>query len=341
MTAAIFKDTPDFKAKVPMIHKQFSFENDLKEMTIQAADTYVIPYIGQGLYDELQAAYIGNSMNAEQTEAVNLLQRSVGYYCYMVMHDTHSVHLSESGLQESFSDDGSSRPASAWGKLDSKMRAADTADAYLDKLLVYLEDEAVSNNHFPTWQASQAYADLFSCFIWNSSQLSSYTGKKRSLKLLMQILPSLKEVQERDICGILGQTLYDQLLVRICKRPITGALPDAEATLLKKIQAYMAKQGLLESIPMNRVVIAANGLFFQTYDGPKTRKLETAADNAVNAMARQLERQADGAKTSLIRYLEDNTESFPDYSARSYELPDGEAGYHQHTFYKGKGSAAL
>lgn len=323
---SIFLSTEDFKGKLPMIHRHFDWNAELKDMTIQAADLYVVKYMSQAEYDALATAYAASTMTAEQTALLPYVQRTIAWYTYMLMHDTHQVHMSPQGLQESYSDDGTSRPASAWAKLDSKSNAANFADSYLDKLLIYMEKEAVDNNAFSLWQGSAEYQAVFELLIWDSEQLGKFLEGGNSRRLLHDLQPSIRWVQERDILPVLGVTLYDALIAAVKNRPAV-ALAASYQALLDRIRPYIAKKALMEAIPMRRVELSNGGIFFRSYDGPLTKSHQATSDNAITHLLSRLDSQAESVKVSLLRWLDDHAADYPDREVHGYEYPDGNPGY--------------
>lgn len=332
---SIFIDTDDFKDCVPMMHQNFAWENDLKQMTIQAADMYVVPYISSDEYDSLAANVQANSLTAEQLALLPYAKLAVAYYTYMRLHDTHRVHMSNSGIQESYSSDGTSRPANHYALNDSKSSAADSADHYLDKLLTFMEEKAVESNWYTAWQASQAYQDIYATFIWNSSQLARHLGT-RSRKMLHQLRHIILDIQERDVKPLLGDTLYDSMLAAVSSQSFTAA----QQALLNRIQPYVAKKALQEAIPAFRVEVNGTGIFFRAYDGPKSNSVQTANDAAVRNLLSQLERQTDGAWASLQKFLDNNADDYPDYTSGTLEYEDGEKIY-KRPVWKGQGSRRI
>lgn len=309
-----------------MIHRHFDWNAELKDMTIQAADLYVVKYMSQAEYDALATAYASNTMTAEQTALLPYVQRAVAYYTYMLMHDTHQVHMTPQGLQESYSDDGTSRPASNWAKFDSKSNAANFADSYMDKLMAFMEKQAVDANEYALWQASDEYQSVFELLLWDSSQLGMYLEGGNSRRLLHDIQPSMRWVQDRDILPMLGETLYEALRTAVKDRPTTPITP-ANQDLLDRIRPYLAKKALMEAIPMRRVELSNGGIFFRSYDGPVTKSHQATSDNAIQHLLARLDTQAESVKVSLLRWLDDHTADYPDRTVHGYEYPDGNPGY--------------
>lgn len=310
---SVFKSTEDFKKVVPAIHLQYNWEKELKRMTQQAAELYVTDYMSQAEYDLLVTNYTANTLTTEQDALLPYVRKAVGYYTYMRMHDTLSVHMSAQGLQESHSD--YTQPASNYAKNDSKLDASKVADRYLGDLLAFMEKEVIATNtKYALWQASDAYNDIFELFVWDTATLAKHTGLN-SRRVLQMLRHSIRWVQERDICGIVGETLYLDLVAKVKARPTT-ALTTAFNSLLQKIQPFLAVQALLEAIPSFRVEMADGLLHFRSYDGPRTRAFTEMNEGTIRQYMGQLEAKAAGARTSLEKFLELNADDYTDYTSK-------------------------
>ena len=322
----IFKDTPDFKASVPVMHRSVPWEEEISPLTDQAADAYVIPYIGKELYDELSTQVSGNALTTDNSALLVHLKKSVAYYTYMDMLTSHAAHMSSMGLQESLSSDGTSRPASNFVRNDARQQAANKADFYLDQTLLFLEKQVLSDGtKFPLWKNSEVYQDFFELFIWSTPQLTRWIKGIKSHRAMFSIRHNIRWVQEREIAPLLGEDFYNDLQTKIKERPTT-ALTSEYADLLSKIQPYLANQSMLESIPEHRIEIANGGIYFRTYDGPLGQVRQTATNEAIRHLMLHLKSKADGALATLKKFLSNNKDDYTLYEAptiKSTESPHG------------------
>ena len=212
---------------------------------------------------------------------------------------------------------------------DSRLQAANYGDFYMEKLLQYMEDHVQDDpNEMPEWQGSKAYTDRFKIYLWKAEHLSEYIPSiQESYRILYQIRPAVKWVQDRDITPLL-QGYADTLSAAVAQNLSNGFTPD-QINLLDKIRPYLACQSFLEAIPFNRIQYAQGGIYFRTYDGPSSRQLQTATDGAIKALKAAIEEKAKGAWTALLRFLDDNAGDYPGYEKQDFYYPDQKTGYQQ------------
>jgi hypothetical protein len=319
---AIFKDTPDFKRHCPQIHKAFSWD-ELGPLSEQAQQLYVQDYLGEAFYSELETAYLSGSPSAEQAKAIDLLQKAIAYYTYTDLILSQSIHVATRGVQESVSDDSTSRPASHYAKNDARKHAANRADMYLDRLLQYLEESVIETNSlFTTWQSSEAYNSIFSSFIWSYESLTKYLQGIRSRRILFAIRAQIQWVQDRDLRPILSDAVFDDVISKIRTRPTT-ALSTELTSLIEKVRPWLATKAFLEAIPTLRLEYREGGIHFLSYDGPSSRQLSAANDSAIRNLMTQLEAKSDGAWATLVRWLDANADDYPGVVIQGEEGEDG------------------
>ncbi len=319
---AVFNSTEELKAFVPMIHKHFSWDNDLKPMSELAADVYVKQLMG-GEYQLLETAFGDSSLSTEQAALLPYVQKAVAWYTYMDIHDSHRISMSNQGAQQASSSDGTSQPASHYAISDSKFFAAKRADLYADELLEFLE---LNVNDYPTWKASSAYTQMYSSLLWNTDQLNQYVDAGNSRRLFVRMRSDILYIQDRDIKPLLGDTLYTSLVSEV-QAQHTTAISTESLALIKLVRPYLARQALIEAIPALRVQVENGGIHFLTYDGPATKTRETATNEGVRAFSLKLKEQAEGDFSALAKFLDDNSDTYPDYTPWDYTLTDGEPSY--------------
>lgn len=316
-----FKSTNDFRLIVSQLHKEFSWEV-LKPMTEQACHAYVTRYLSKEFVAQLEAL-VGTTIADEAVStAVDLFRHTVACYTYMDLLLTQSVKVADRGVQESVSDDGTSRPASHYTRNDARLFFSQRADEYLDDLLKHLEATVVDDpTAFETWQDSEAYKELFSCFIWSYDQMKNYIQGIKSRRILYAIRAQIMWVQQRDLQPLLGDQ-FDTLIDAIRNRPDT-ALTQEQEDLIKMIQPWLAAQSFLEAIPSLRLQFREGGIHYLTYDGPVTKSLESAADAGVRHLQSQLEGKAAGAWTALTKWIDKHADAYPGITISGEEQTDG------------------
>lgn len=335
---AIFKDTADFRNHCPQLSKQFDWPT-LSIMSEQAQQMYVEPYLGAEFLAELATKYAG-SPSAEEAVAIGLLQKAVAFYTYMDLINTHGVKVTDRGIQESYSDDSTSRPAGHYQRNDARLQAANWADQYLDKLLAYLEATVIGDKtKFEKWQESDAYKNLFSNLIWSFDQFKRFIQGVQSRRILFAITPQINWVQQRDLKPLLGETQYNELIAAIQERPDT-ALSDKLVALIDHVQPWLAVTAFNEAIPSLRLQYREGGIHFITYDGPLTKSLTSASNDGIRHLQTQLQEKSQGAWTTLTRWLNDNLDDYPGATATGTANSDGTYNYPTRIF-NNRGSVTL
>lgn len=336
----MFNDTEDLRRFVPQIHKHFDYENDLKVQVSQAIELYISPYFGQDILNDLQTKYAASNL-VDPIELVlyNVLQHAAGYYMYADLLKFNAFNMTPRGPQESISADGNSRPAENYKVNDARRMASQRADMYLDKALEYAEQQIshadnIGSSVLEKWTESQAYQELFSLLVWSYDQLRQHLPSVSSRRILFAARYAFLTVQKTIIAPNLGDEL--SLLVAAVKDRHTTALPAEYISLLAVVQPVIIYRGMLTAIPGLRIEIEEGGLHFRSYDGPLTKQLSGANDNAIRHFMSQLQPLATAAEADLQKYLQSATGL--NVPAQDLSGPDGEE-FHGPDLYSSGGSA--
>jgi hypothetical protein len=307
---SLFNSTAEVKAVLPMLHRHYDWEMELKEFTIQAARMYIVTEIGQAQYDAIADDFDAEEPAEQTAHILPDLRRATAYYTYMRLLSANRVHVSSQGVQESQSEDRTSVPANRWAIADAMKDAAMQADLYMDAVLMAMEAKAAADDWYQPWTASAEYQDIYSLMIFDLNALERNVIGASSWRLLQRLRSAIRRVQERDVCGILGQSLYEDLNAKIAARKDT-ALSDANQKLLAKIQAYLAPAALLEAMPHMQVTYQFGKIFASTFEGPlASGEAEQQARQIAN-LSTALAAQASGARATLIRFLIQNQAEYP------------------------------
>ena len=287
----------------------------------QAAKRYVIPFVGQDVYDYCKSAHndlasVNQDLQGQYAALLPLMREVVAYYAYTDLHDLANVHISEMGVQQSYSSDGASSPSSDYARNDSKRNNAEYADQSMDTMLAYMESRLIHDEYL-AWKQSEAWAELSSLFIYQVSQLKQEIVGA-TWRLLHAIRATIKLIQERDIMPVLGSNLYDELIEAIQTQATNAELSEDQQTLLAHIRRYLARKAMVEAIPMLSLSYD-KGIHIATYDGPVARRLTELSDNKARYLTTTLIGQSESALSSLTRYLYDNADKFGAYTKPDLE----------------------
>ena len=226
---ALFKNTEDFKAHAPEIHKNYSWDS-LSKKVDQITLLRVIPFVSQAEYDRLETAYLTDATSAEDDALLISLQPSIAYYVYLHLLSTNRIQLSNMGVQEASSDDGTSTPASYHAIADVKEEIADLAYSFMEQALAYMETEKA---YFTDWAGSDSYTEIKSCFVWNTAIFNKHVNAGGSRHTFLAVRSQLIGVQEDVVYSQLGEAFYEDLLAKLKANTLSAA----ETKAVEKIQA--------------------------------------------------------------------------------------------------------
>lgn len=330
---ALFTTIEDFRQHAPQLHMEYNWDK-LARVINQITRKRIWPYISEAEYLVLEAGYLaGNggafshafstayntsaSLDATQEKAVEFLQDAIAHYTMLHLLSIGRVQVSQMGIQQNSSSDGSSQPASYHAIQDTKKVYADMAYEFMDCVLQFMEDNAAT---FPSWTASDAYTEIKSIFVWKTDILNRYVSAGLSRYTFLSLRSQLEQVQEVQIRGQLGNSLTDGLLTALKANTLTAD----QTKLVEAIQAWQAPAAMAQALPFFHSILQEGGIYLRSKtDGPN--KLTAADSRSIEAMAQQLREQAETAKGYCLKYLEDNAATFPDYAGLEYDLWDGDA----------------
>lgn len=272
----------------------------------QSAQLYILPFIGQKMYDQLVEDYLNDTQDDSKLVLINLLRTALAYYAiYHAMPKLNTV-IAERGIQEQSDSKGHARPSGMWRFKNTRWDVMLNADEFLDLLLQAMQSAMDDGNDYvDDWKESDAFKRARTSLFRNPTELSAYIRIKGSRKAFLQLVPYLKKA-ERDLKrNILCTDLFTKMIDR-------DNLNNAETELLVFAQEVVAMKALADSIPDLRVLIDGDGIqFVMTTDGMNVRK--EAYDSAVADLQHNTTLKARQATTNLLEYLYQNADDFPDW----------------------------
>lgn len=293
------------------IHKSMAW-SELTPGIRQAIEKFVLPYIGEDLYDDLATKFqAGTALTDEQAKTLELLQDCVAYYtAYHVMPERNAF-FSSLGVTQHTPTEGSGQPVNQWGWKAKRWSALENGDAFLDKLLSYLEKQVKAGvAYFDLWKDSAAYKVKTSSFFRHTSELDEYLNIQGSRRSFVSLIKYMREVEEDVILPLLCQDTFDALL--------GASLSDEQTTLLGKVKKAVAFLGLSAAMPHHRIVIDGDGfrVVSQTdqFDDRRNQTNPTH-EGAIIALGERAERKGREYLADVERYLIENVDTFTDWAS--------------------------
>lgn len=315
---ALFKDIIDFKRFVSDLNRNYNWD-DLKGKVDMYTLMHVTPFISLAEFTPLQSRYLSDTSTAADLAILPYLQPAIAYYTYLHMLTTERVKLSQMGVTENRSDDGTVNPASGYAINDAKIEAAYTADYFMDQLLEYME---MNKADYPLWAASSAYTQIKECFVSSTQVLNRYVKATNSRRTFMAIRSELLFIQENRVKPILGETFYSTLLTEFQAGTVTAN----NQKVIERILPYQSKAAFLEAVPNHQIDYVDGGLQVKSFLDQTIKKTE-AREEAIARLMRTFASHAEELRTNLISFLDDNANDYPDYTPTTETLSDDELSY--------------
>src|SRR4051812_29978099 len=201
----LFKDTADIRRVLPRVSANYQFP-DMEPFITLAEEKYIIDYISQEFYDELNDAYAATP-SAEQLAAIRKLQFAIGYFSLLEAMPHLGLQIASAGVGLGNSDTTTQVPQ--WKEFQLVSSLASNGESFLDKALSFLETNKAD---YPTWATSDAYTISKELFINTAKELNIYVPIFQSRRAYLSLRPLIKDVQELTIVGTIGQDLYEDLI---------------------------------------------------------------------------------------------------------------------------------
>lgn len=283
--------------------------SELKPAIRQAIQKYLIPYVGQPMYDDLAAKYnAGTTLTTAQAQALEYLQDAAANYAIYHILPQKTATVASLGIVQQ-SPEGGAQPVNQWGWQAKRRDALDNGDSALDLLLKYLDKQVKEGvAYFNLWKDSNAYSKKKSDFFRSTEALDDYINMKGSFRTYISLVPFLGQVERRYIKPLLCDELYAAVLA-------TNPTDDNKK-LLPLIQTAVAYLGAAEALPHHRVVVDGDGFRVVSFtDGSDDRRNLTNSthEQAVGALLTKYKESGEMALEALKAFLEANLNTYPTY----------------------------
>jgi hypothetical protein len=306
----------DFKTQYPEVNHSMAWD-EITPYIEQATETYIIPYIGTALYNELATAYEtdgGSSLSAEKKEALRMLRRAVAYYT--IMHALPKKLGVIASMGNVVNDpNGGAQPPTQWMYKNQLLSITKDADTYLDMAIEYIyANQAEFSGWSDSAAAKNAKTDLFA----SAREFEEYHRiGGGSFRTFLALKSYIQKSQQRYILPVLGNELLSALTTAVK----SNSASEAQKSLLERTRQALADYAVYMAIPHLACIIEEDGLkTISLSDGMST------ANNAASAFYKEaidLHRQssydyAETAKADLIEFLHKNVADYPQWETSDF-----------------------
>jgi hypothetical protein len=297
--AKLFRDIAEFRKYVG-VNANMAF--DLVEPFLANAEIiHIRPLLGDELYDEISVAYLNDTINAESPEKTLLehIQRTLANYAMYEGLPVLLTQLSNIGVKEVQSKDGSTAPVRQWVFEQQREQFINAADAAAEEMLRYLDS---NRGDFETWTESAVFAAQHELVIRSAKELAQYVSTNGSRRIYLAILPFIRLAQEEYLLPLLGQALYDDIIDKI--------KAGTEDTFEKMdiLRRGVANMAIAKSMPQLAISLRGNGLFISGRQDMYSGNTSTTTQEvrALGAFKESCESSAMAAFRTLKQWLDEN-----------------------------------
>lgn len=295
----LIKDINDVKKYVG-INVNNSFDT-IKGALADAEMMFIIPVLGQELYDLLNDRYSKNNLNEDEQAIFPLLQNAIVKFAYAIYSPEGQIQITDKGYQIASSDHY--KQAFEW-----MVNRAD--QAFLQKAYVALESlvkkmiYVIGNDSqkFNGWLNSPEHNRFFGHFINYSDEFSTYR-KINGRQTYLAMLDSLADVEDEIIIPNISRGLADLL-----QQDVTAHISESEdyeeksAELLRLVRKTLARGTVAMAYDKMWVENTENGLQVKSFKA-------TNGGNSTNADLQTIER----ARLQAVKSMESALAQLRDY----------------------------
>ncbi|MDF7817358.1 hypothetical protein P1X15_07125 [Runella sp. MFBS21] len=305
----IIKNIEQLKAALGGIQQQMDWRT-FEPFVRQAEKVYIIPAIGQELYDELEAL---NAFSTEQTHLLEWLRIAIAEYADLLGGMRLYMHTSNAGKQ--VPQMPNMGPPSKWMTVTSIKQGIAKADLALENALQYLEK---NKEAFSTWAESESYTLDHSLFLSSATELTKYfPAAKQSRRLYLSLRHYIETAQEFFLEPLIGTPQLTAWIARMADDDVTPSPQEEKAWKLARYA--LAHQAFAESIPY--LNINEDWRLVSETDGIVNEDELDAARR--QEMLANCQAKAEEFKNRLLTYLNSVASAtvFPEYFSSMYQPP--------------------
>lgn len=242
--------------------KQVSVSGNMKFASLEpyvkeAEQLYLLPLLGQAFYDEFLPLYeasvapVPTALNAENAALLPYIQKCLGYYTLLKAIPNLTASFGELGIRYTRSEDSDTAPR--WKEEKMLLNALVNGDLHADKLLEFLETHEAD---YPTWKASSANTRVSGLIVYSTKVAQQHIDINSSRRVFLQLLPTIKKLEETFVPKLVGAAQYAELLSQIK----TDFISSYNVELMAMLAPIIAKRALYMRLPFMQVGIGADGI---------------------------------------------------------------------------------
>jgi hypothetical protein len=269
---------------------------------LEAAEReYLIPLLGQAMYDEINTAYNGpDPLSPAQGKLLPYLQAPVANLAYYLGRGILNVNITDTGFL--INDEEDRKAANAFHLDDIGRDFCRLGHKGLDHMLLFLETNAAD---YLTWKNSDYYTLSRKTFVYRLIDFNDIVFINNSRQTFVAMRPIMDRIQRKRLRTELGGTFFDAMLARhIANDYETGEI-DLIADLVNPALVHLSVAAALKELSLE---VTANGLQINSFEARIINKKDVSTQVSIlNARREESELLGEAYLTDLKDYLNKNS----------------------------------
>lgn len=272
-----------------------------------AEKLYIIPLIGQELFDLIDGEYNGNTLSPDNTALLPYIQKPLAYYAQLLSINELSVTFGDRGIRDNNTTQDS-MPAPRWKQEKLELQLLTKGDRHADKLLKYLEANATSSKYALWFDDVTLNTRMSGTILYSTAKASEYIDINNSRRIYLRLRKFILDIEKTNIKKLVGKDQYDELLTQLKADTVS----DANKILIGYLEPIIAKRALYRALPQMRVSLVDTGGIF-LYSGTDEIFKQFAQSDDIEDYQEELKCGDSGFESDEQQYQEFLTDNIDDY----------------------------
>ena len=263
-----------------------------------AANDYVIPFLGQAEYDLLQSHFTDNIMTTDDTKLLVYVRKILAHFAYYLFADDGTMNISDQGFIRQEHSEGKS--AYQWQVRAFKERRWISGWRAIEAMNIFLYKNL---GNYTTWYACDERTVWNKHFVWNTLNFKLY-HRISGYDTLHTLQPTISEVEEKYIRPHITTTLYNEMLTRIME----GSATEDDLALLPYIRRVIVFKTLEEIADNFGYEFGKDGLQNTAIDSntQNTDKRVNTVREARAILKKEFQTKFLEARNLMVNFLKEN-----------------------------------
>lgn len=283
-----------------------------------AEERYLLPLIGQAMYDKLAAIIADDAANDQDKELVKKAQAVVIPLAYLIELAVNQTQLTDAGLRTISTEN--MQAAHRWEYNQVKEYFEDLGAYAIEAFLKFLFKHKAD---YAEWTDSDEYKEASSLIFTTGEEFNRYFRTAQPQRLFWQLKPLIKEVEDFYIVPLIGE----DFLIELKENDAPG---DEEKKVIDLIKKTVAQYTVIKAIEKQSAQITTQGFTVKvtgSYIDDAGAGNDNAPDSRLSLLYGSCERSGDSYSLQLKEYLNKNASAqlfATFFGSEYYEAPTTE-----------------